>query len=170
MNAPLSLRLIARLTVPIDPPIEVGSVPGGIRRIIPIGTGVVDGPEIRGEVLPLGADWNLRRDDGTETVSARYLIRTREGEILSVLNEGVISVRDGEPFGVTSLRIEAPRDGAFAWLNDAVLVGSLEVVRDAGDVIAVSLEYWCAGPAAAPRRVTDPGVTDAARGGSAGAG
>ncbi|MET2010989.1 DUF3237 domain-containing protein [Microbacterium chocolatum] len=146
MNTPLSLRLIARLRVSIDPPIEVGSVPGGIRRIIPIGAGVVDGPEMHGEVLALGADWNLRRDDGTETVSARYLIRTREGEVLSVLNEGVIAVRDGEPFGVTSLRIEAPREGRWAWLNDAVLVGSLQVVRGEGDVTAVSLEYWCAGP------------------------
>lgn len=43
--------------------------------------------------MPLGADWNLVRADGSETVSARYLIRTHDGVLLSVLNEGVIADR-----------------------------------------------------------------------------
>jgi hypothetical protein len=147
MNPALALRLIARLRVDIGEFLEVGEVPSGRRRVIPIGRGTVDGPELVGEVVPLGADWNLVRADGSETVSARYLIRTHDDVLLSVHNEGVIADRPAGRFGVTALSIEAPRDSPYAWLNDAVLVGSLGV--DAGaDGVAVLLEYWCADLAA----------------------
>jgi hypothetical protein len=143
VNPPLTLRLVARLRVEIGEFLEVGEVPDGRRRVIPITGGVVDGPEIRGDVVPLGADWNLVRADGSETVSARYLIRTQDDVLLSVLNEGVISDRPGGRLGVTSLRIEAPRDTSYGWLNDAVLVGSLQVDVADADVVVV-LEFWCA--------------------------
>jgi hypothetical protein len=143
VNPPLTLRLVARLRVEIGEFLEVGEVPDGRRRVIPITGGVVDGPEIRGDVVPLGADWNLVRADGSETVSARYLIRTHDDVLLSVLNEGVISDRPEGRLGVTSVRIEAPRDTSYGWLNDAVLVGSLQVdVIDAE--VVVGLEFWCA--------------------------
>jgi hypothetical protein len=141
MNSPLTLRLVARLQVGVGEFLEVGDVPGGRRRVIPITGGNVDGPEIRGEVVPLGADWNLVRGDGTETVSARYLIRTHDDVLLSVLNEGVISDRAVGRLGVTSVRIEAPRDTSYGWLNDAVLIGSLQVEVVATDVV-VGLEFW----------------------------
>lgn len=143
MNPALALRSIARVRVDIGDFLEVGEVPAGRRRVIPIGRGTVDGPELVGEVVALGADWNLVRADGSETVSARYLIRTHDDVLLSVHNEGVIADRPAGRFGVTALSIEAPRDSPYAWLNDAVLVGSLGV--DAGpDGVAVLLEYWCA--------------------------
>jgi hypothetical protein len=141
VNPPLTLRLLARLSVGIGEFLEVREVPGGRRRVIPITGGDVDGPEIRGEVVPLGADWNLVRGDGTETVSARYLIRTHDDVLLSVLNEGVISDRAVGRLGVTSVRIEAPRDTSYGWLNDAVLIGSLQVEVVATDVV-VGLEFW----------------------------
>lgn len=143
MNPPLTLRLVARLRVGIGEFLEVGEVPDGRRRVIPITGGVVDGPEIRGHVVPLGADWNLVRADGTETVSARYLIRTHDDVLLSVLNEGVIGDHPDGRLGLTSVRIEAPRDTSYGWLNDAVLVGSLQTdVVDAE--VVVGLEFWCA--------------------------
>jgi hypothetical protein len=143
VNPPLTLRRVARLRVEIGEFLEVGEVPDGRRRVIPITGGVVDGPEIRGDVVPLGADWNLVRADGSETVSARYLIRTHDDVLLSVLNEGVISDRPEGRLGVTSVRIEAPRDTSYGWLNDAVLVGSLQVDVADADVVVV-LEFWCA--------------------------
>lgn len=143
MNPSLELRLIARLRVSVGEFLEAGEIPAGRRRVIPIGAGTVDGPELFGEVLPLGADWNLVRADGSETVSARYVIRTRDGVLLSVTNEGVITDRPDGRLGITSLKIEAPKDGGYAWLNDAVLVGSLGVDQeDSGPVVV--LEYWCA--------------------------
>lgn len=143
MNTPLALRLIARVRAHIAEPIAGGAVPGGGRRIIPITAGVVDGPDLFGEVVALGADWNMVRADGAETVSARYLLRTHDDVVLSVTNEGVLTPGPDGTFGITSLRIEAPVDGTYAWLNDAVLVGSLEAVVEDGAVVGVSLEYWC---------------------------
>lgn len=147
MNPPLTLRLIARLRVPIGEFLEVGDVPTGRRRVIPIGAGTVDGPVLVGEVLPLGADWNLVRADGTETVSAHYVIRTRDGVLLSVQNDGVIAGDPEARLGITALHIEAPRDSDYAWLNDAALVGSL-TVDAGGPEVAVLLEYWVAEVAA----------------------
>lgn len=143
MNPALELRLIARVRARIGEFIEVGEVPGGQRRVIPITGGTVDGPELIGEVVPLGADWNLVRADGTETVSARYLIRTHDGVLLSVLNEGVITGGPDQPLGITALRIEAPAGSCYEWVNDAVLVGSLTVDAD-DEGVAIVLEYWTA--------------------------
>lgn len=141
MNPALELRLIARVRARIGEFLEAGEVPGGQRRVIPITGGTVEGPDLVGEVVPLGADWNLVRADGTETVSARYLIRTHDGVLLSVLNEGVITGGPDNALGITALTIEAPVGTSYAWLNDAVLVGSLTV--DADDQgVAIVLEYW----------------------------
>lgn len=142
-NPALELRLIARVNARIGDTFDVGAVVGGFRRVIPITGGVVDGPELFGEVVALGADWNLARADGTDTVSARYLIRTRDGVLLSVTNEGVVADRAAGRYGVTKLTIEAPVGSPYAWLNDAVLVGSLGVHEDAQGTLIV-LEYWAA--------------------------
>jgi hypothetical protein len=142
MNPRLALRLVARARVRIGGFLEAGHVDGGQRRVIPLAGGSVDGPEIAGEVLALGADWNLVRRDGSETVSARYLIRTHDDVLLSVQNDGVIADRPDGRLGITALRIEAPTGSAYAWLNDAVLAGSLTVDDADGEPVVV-LEYWC---------------------------
>ena len=142
MSPVLELRLLARVRARIGDLLEAGDVPGGRRRVIPILGGTVEGPELFGSVLPLGADWNLVRSDGRESVSARYLIRTDDGILLSVLNEGVISDTAGGRLGLTALRIEAPRGSRYGELNDAVLVGSLLVEDDPATGVAVLLEYW----------------------------
>lgn len=141
MASELGLELLARVSVRIDEPIETGAVPGGQRRVIPIRSGRVEGERLSGEVVTLGADWNLLRDDGTESVSARYLIRTADGALLSVLNEGVIADRAAGRIGITVLSIEAPIGSAYAWLNDAVLVGSLDVETD-DEGLRIVLGYW----------------------------
>lgn len=143
MNPALTLTLLARVRAHVGDFIEAGQVPAGQRRVIPLTGGVVEGPGLRGEIVPLGADWNLVRADGSETVSARYLLRTDDGVLLSILNEGVITDRPQGRYGITSLRIEAPEDSRYAWLNDAVLAGSLGV--EAGEAgLTIILEYWYA--------------------------
>lgn len=142
MTAPSpQLELVARLTVTITEPITVGDVEGGFLRVIPISGGTVDGPLLTGEVLALGADWNLRVREGREVVSARYLLRTDDGVVVSVTNEGVLTVDGLDISGVTRPRLEAPA-GRYAWLNDAVLTGTLEPVVDDGAVTGVRLEFW----------------------------
>src|SRR5438105_12180222 len=50
---------------------------GSTRGAVYVTGGTVDGPEIRGIVIPQsGADWPLLRPDGVIDFDARYLLRT----------------------------------------------------------------------------------------------
>ncbi|GAA3458109.1 DUF3237 domain-containing protein [Saccharothrix longispora] len=135
-----ALELVARLRVLVGEPVDAGPVPGGRRYVIPITGGSADGPLITGEVLPIGADWGLVRADGVPEVSAKYLVRTGDGTILTVTNHGTITVDGGVPRGLTTPRVEAPA-GPHAWLNDAVLVGTLGPLLDDGRPVGVSLAF-----------------------------
>ena len=53
---PPTLTLVFTLRVQVGPPTELGELPAGRRRIIPIVGGTFAGPAVRGKVLPGGAD------------------------------------------------------------------------------------------------------------------
>ncbi len=75
--------------VRVDPPMILGEAGGVERRIVPILGGPVDGPRLRGEILPFGADWQNVRPDGVTEVLARYVIRAEDGTMISVVNQGI---------------------------------------------------------------------------------
>ena len=50
-----------RRGVTVDPPLDLGDVANGRRRIVPITGGEFSGPKIRGACLPGGADWQIIR-------------------------------------------------------------------------------------------------------------
>lgn len=132
----LALDLVARLEVLISAPIDAGVTPAGHRRVIPITGGTVSGPRITGEVLGIGADWSVVRGDGVAAVTAKYLIRTDDGVVLTVTNTGAFTAQGI----VTTPRIEAP-EGPYSWLNDAVLVGTLVPLLEDARPRGVSLEF-----------------------------
>ncbi|UJP40638.1 DUF3237 family protein [Cellulomonas palmilytica] len=102
--------------------VEVGHVPTGFRRVIPIVGGTVSG-DVDGEVLPGGADWNLARPDGTVELWARYELRLAGGVVVSVLNTAVHPPSPTLPI-LTAPRFEVPAHGP-AWLATGVHVGLL---------------------------------------------
>lgn len=53
------LEHLCDLAVTIAPPVEVGTTPAGLRRMIPITGGTVSGPKVNGRVLAGGADFQL---------------------------------------------------------------------------------------------------------------
>ena len=53
---------------------------------MPITGGEFSGPDIRGKVLPGGADWQLIRDDGVSELEARYTLSTDDGATIHVRN------------------------------------------------------------------------------------
>ena len=55
---------------------KLGNTPYGERRIINIHGGTVEGPKLKGKVLPGGADWQIVRADGVVHLTARYTIET----------------------------------------------------------------------------------------------
>lgn len=63
------------LTVEVGDLVSMGPAPLGERRVIPILGGSFQGPELRGEVLPGGADWQIARRDTVLDLDARYALR-----------------------------------------------------------------------------------------------
>jgi len=119
---PLTTEFVYEAVVTIDAPVDVGTTPLGHRRYIPITGGTFQGPRIHGVVLPGGADWQTDRSDGVTEADALYSIRTDDGTVIIVRNQGVIV--DGGAYMRTALRFIAP-EGPNAWLNRAQFVSSI---------------------------------------------
>ena len=73
----------------VGPPMEVGEVPQGRRRIVPITGGTFEGPGLKGKVLSGGADWQIIRADGFSELDTRYALETDKGQIIYVQNAGI---------------------------------------------------------------------------------
>jgi hypothetical protein len=73
----------------VGPPIDAGAVSHGRRRIVPITGGRFEGPQLRGRILPGGADWQIVRPDGFTELDTRYALETVQGTIITVRNAGV---------------------------------------------------------------------------------
>jgi uncharacterized protein DUF3237 len=139
MSRTPELEPVMMLHVELAPPLEIGDLGPGIRRVIPITGGTFEGPDIRGQVLPGGADWNLTRHDGTAELWARYTLKTDDGVLIGILNTGVavpqadgsVSVRTAPQFEVAGER--------YAWLPRSIFVGILEPVSTAD---AVQLQFF----------------------------
>ena len=67
---------------------RLGATPYGERRIINILGGSVEGPRLRGRILPGGADWQIVRADGVVDLRARYTVETDSGGLILVNSEG----------------------------------------------------------------------------------
>jgi hypothetical protein len=89
--APAAPRLtfVFELRATVGPPLEVGNVAQGRRRIVPITGGTFEGPGIKGKVMPGGADWQIIRPDGFTELDTRYTIETDSGQIVYVQNAGI---------------------------------------------------------------------------------
>lgn len=86
---PPGLTLALEARVELGPPMELGQVPRGRRRIIPIIGGTFEGSGIKGRVLNNGADWQIVRPDGFAELDTRYALETDKGQIIYVQNAGM---------------------------------------------------------------------------------
>ena len=133
------LELVMTLHVEIAPPLEIGDIGGGIRRVIPIVGGTFEGPNIRGQVLPGGADWNLARHDGTSELWARYTLRTDDDVLIGVLNTGgAVPQADGSVYVRTVPQFEVVNE-RYGWLRRSIFVGTLTAGEPDG---AVKLQFF----------------------------
>jgi hypothetical protein len=86
---PPRLTLAIEAHVQLGTPIELGQVPRGRRRIIPIVGGTFEGSGIKGQVLNNGADWQIIRADGFAELDTRYALETDKGQVIYVQNAGM---------------------------------------------------------------------------------
>jgi hypothetical protein len=140
-DMPIALRLVMELYVEIGPALEVGVTPHGFRRVIPITGGTFEGPDLRGIVLPGGADWNLRRAEGVAEIWARYTLQTDDGALISVTNAGLTRGTPGAPdrYARTTPSFEVG-DERYAWLARSLFVGTLD--RHPGGIPGVHLRFY----------------------------
>ena len=92
--------------------------------------GSFEGPNIRGTVLPGGADRQLIRKDGVRQLDALYELQADDGAVITVRNRVLIDDQgSGRPrYAFSTLEITAP-EGPHAWLNRGVYVGTLDSLR-----------------------------------------
>jgi Protein of unknown function (DUF3237) len=136
---PPKLTLAMTLRVQVGPPMELGEVPRGRRRIIPILGGTFEGPNIRGKVLPGGADWQIVRADGLAELDTRYALQTEQGSVIYIQNAGMrhappevtkklLAGEAVDPAQVYFKTVPAFETGApeLQWLTRAIFVGTGE--------------------------------------------
>jgi hypothetical protein len=124
--------------VEIAPTVMLGDSPLGERRIVPITGGAFEGPNIRGKVLPGGADRQLTRKDGVRRLDALYEMQTDDGAVITVRNQVLIDPGrgGGADYRFSTLDITAP-EGPHAWLNRLVFVGTLHSLRPGREAVLV---------------------------------
>jgi hypothetical protein len=113
-------------TVTLGKVVEVGKTVRGERRIIPITGGHFEGPQIKGEVMPGGWDWQLTRADGCTDVKADYFLKTDDGVVIIVVNTGEICPGEkGAPAAVRTHPVFEPPLGKYEWLGKQAFIGTL---------------------------------------------
>ena len=128
--------------------IPIGDTYDGTRRIIPIFSGPVEGPRIRGRLLGQGADWQVTRPDGVTLADATYALETDDGVVIQIRNRGL---RHGPPEVMQRLAAGEDVDpadyyfrtvpefiapvGKYDWLNRSIFVC-------AGARYALSIKLW----------------------------
>ena len=131
------LAKLCRARVKVAAPLELGATPAGMRRIIAIEGGTVEGERLSGEIVPGGADWQIIHDDGTALLEARYTVRTHDGALVYVRNIGIrrgprevlARIAAGEPvdpreYYFRSSPMFETGDSRYAWLNGIIAVCS----------------------------------------------
>jgi hypothetical protein len=123
------------LRVDLSSPIELGQGRAGQRRIIPIVGGAALGPDLVGEVLNLGADWQTIFADGAAHLDTRYALKTEDGAVIEVVNIGtrhgpvdvmerLAAGEDVDPASYymrTAARLETG-DERYAWVNHTLFI------------------------------------------------
>jgi len=134
----------------VDPPTDLGQTLRGRRRVVPIVGGTFEGPELKGRVLPGGADWQIIQPDGLSELDSRYTLETESGELIYVQNRGI---RHAAPEVMTRLLAGEPVDPSevyfktmptfetaaprLQWLTRSVFVGTGE-----RQPLSVAIRFW----------------------------
>ncbi|WP_101949783.1 DUF3237 domain-containing protein [Mycobacterium sp. 3519A] len=117
-------------------PAQLIPTPVGARMTFITNGGVIEGPKLRGELLPGGGDWLTVGTDGTGRVDVRATLRTHDGALIHYEARGIIKIpADGVqrlaagevlPFADTYVRTTPTfetSDQRYAWLSELVAVG-----------------------------------------------
>ena len=120
----LETEFLCDIEAELSEPELIGDVPEGTRTTFYIKGGTIEGPEIRGKIRPVGADWFIMRRDGVGQVDVRATIETDDGELIYVYYYGLLDFSgEGKLFTNPIFRTASEK---YSWLNGtfAVAVGA----------------------------------------------
>jgi len=121
----MTSRPLMTVRIAAAPSQKLGTVPHGIRSIVPVTGGDFAGPRLRGKVLPGGNDWLLLRPDGVLELDLRITLETDDHALIYMTFQGL---RHGDYFR-TLPRFETSAE-PYAFLNRIVSVGVGEARPD----------------------------------------
>ena len=102
-------EVAAQVSAPAKIPTQAGE-----RRIVPVLGGTLEGPLLRGKLLPGGADYQVVHSDGFTEIEARYVVETDQGERIYVTNRGM---RHAAPEVMAELNAGRPVDPAKVYFR-----------------------------------------------------
>jgi hypothetical protein len=96
----MTSRPLMTVRIAAAPSQKLGTVPHGIRSIVPVTGGDFEGPRLRGKVLPGGGDWLLLRPDGVLELDLRITLETEDHALIYMKFQGL---RHGPPDVIAAL-------------------------------------------------------------------
>ena len=137
-----TLEFVFEENVTLAKGIPVGETALGKRIIIPITGGTFKGPKINGTIMAGGWDWQLVRADGCTHIKADYMIKTDDGAIINVLNQGfACKDESGKPIPLRTFPVFEPPLGKYEWLGKHAFVGTLVPSTEGGSP-AVKIRFY----------------------------
>ena len=132
----LKTEFLFEFSVDLEEAQPIGLTPHGNRQIVYVKGGTVEGPKIKGVVLPGGGDWVLVRPDGVGELDVRTTLRTDDGHLIYSHYHGIFdaspnvfqrlfageAVDPSEYYFRTAPFYETGSE-KYAWLNRVVAVG-----------------------------------------------
>ncbi|WP_441230428.1 DUF3237 domain-containing protein [Tardiphaga sp. 215_C5_N2_1] len=85
----LATKYVFSLSIKVGTPIVAGDLGYGIRRVIPVLGGTVQGEGIKGTIHSGGADFQIIRPDGFTELEAKYTFELDDGALIYIENIGV---------------------------------------------------------------------------------
>lgn len=138
----LPVEHLCDFSIDLEPP-QMIPTPRGNRVTYVIRKGTVEGPRLRGELLPGGGDWILFGDDGVGRLDVRATLLTHDGATIHMSTRGIVNMppeamqrwSGGEPIAwdqmyTRSTLLFDTADERYRWLDRTVAVAINELSRD----------------------------------------
>ena len=139
-----TLEYLMTVRADLKPPVAVGEGPAGTRTIYDVTGGTLEGPRLKGKLLPSGGDWSLIGADGVARLDVRGTFETDDGALIyvqyygvAIINEKVVEAltagsetQYGDTYFMTQPRFETG-DARYAWLNSIVAVAEGRMLPNA---------------------------------------
>ncbi|MEM9453145.1 MAG: DUF3237 domain-containing protein [Myxococcota bacterium] len=138
----LQTEFLFEIKIPLQPPMDLGSTPGGHRMIFMALSGTFEGPKLKGSVIPMsGGDWSQLRADGSVVIDVRLTLETHDGALILMTYGGrLVASEECFAYALDFTKRDDPKgaqeryyfrtnpvfetaDKRYAWLNGIIAVG-----------------------------------------------